>query len=106
MAPGASRNRLCRDAYLDAAGGNPLGLLQQALVMAEEAEPIEKLLRVEGVKTGRVTALDTPGQIAQARALGILSEAQSQLLLDYDVRIMHLINVDDFAPHELAAGSP
>jgi len=105
MTPGASRNRLCRDAYLDAAGDNPLGLLQQALVMAEAAEPVEKLLRVEGIKTGRVTALDTPGQIAQARALGILSEAQSQLLLDYDVRIMHLINVDDFAPHELAAGT-
>jgi acyl-CoA dehydrogenase len=105
MTPGASRNRLCRDAYLNAAGDNPLGLLQQALVMAEAAEPVEKLLRVEGIKTGRITALDTPGQIAQARALGILSEAQSQLLLDYDVRIMHLINVDDFAPHELAAGT-
>jgi len=28
------------------------------------------------------------------------------LLLDYDRRIMHIINVDDFAPDELPAGRP
>ena len=36
------------------------------------AEPLERRLRVEGQKTGRITALDLPGQIEQARALGIL----------------------------------
>ena len=50
--------------------GNPLGLLQEALVLSMTAEPLEKRIRVEGVKTGRVTALDLPGQIEQAQASG------------------------------------
>jgi acyl-CoA dehydrogenase len=104
MTPSATRERLCRHAYRNPQGGNPLGLLQEALLMALAVEPLEKLLRVEGIKTGRVTALDVPGQIAQAQAIGLLTEVEAQALLDYDRRIMHLINVDDFAPHELAAG--
>jgi acyl-CoA dehydrogenase len=104
MTPSATRERLCRHAYRNPQGGNPLGLLQEALLMSLAVEPLEKKLRVEGIKTGRVTALDVPGQIAQAQALDLLTEAEAQTLLDYDRRIMHLINVDDFAPHELAAG--
>ena len=48
--------------------GNPLGVLQEALELSLVAEPIESRLRVEGVKTGRVTALDVPGQIEQGLA--------------------------------------
>jgi len=83
--------------------GNPLGLLHEALVMSQTAEPIEKRIRVDGVKTGRVTALDTPGQIAQARELGIISETEAAALREYDRKVMELINVDDFDSHELAA---
>ena len=61
-------------------------------------------LRVEGVKTGRVTALDLPGQIEQARALGILTDAEAQLLADYDRHVMDIINVDDFAPESWELG--
>jgi hypothetical protein len=56
------------------------------------------------VKTGRIRALDMPGQIAEGRKLGILDEQEAELLLDYDRRIMHIINVDDFDPAELPAG--
>ncbi len=54
-----------------------LGLLQEALVLSQTAEPIEKRIRVEGVKTGKVTALDLPGQIGQALAAGIISETEA-----------------------------
>jgi hypothetical protein len=43
---------------------------------------VEKRIRVEGVKTGRVTALDLPGQITQALALGIISESEATALRD------------------------
>jgi hypothetical protein len=82
---------------------NPLGLLQEALRLAPVCESIEKRIRVEGVKTGRVTALDTPGQILQALAAGIISETEAAALQDYDAKVMEIINVDDFAAHELAA---
>jgi acyl-CoA dehydrogenase len=83
--------------------GNPLGLLEEALVMAETAEPLEKRIRVEGVKTGKITALDPPGQIAQARELGIISETEAAALRDYDRKVMELISVDDFDTREMAA---
>ncbi len=66
----ATRAALSRFIYRTAEPGNPLSALQQALDLAEQAEPLEKKLRVEGLKTGRVTALDLPAQIEQARALG------------------------------------
>jgi acyl-CoA dehydrogenase len=110
MADTATRASLSRFIYHAAqpdqpAGqpGNPLAALQQALQLAEQAEPLERKLRVEGVKSGRVTALDLPAQIEQARALGILSEQEAQQLADYDRRVMDIINVDDFAPQELGS---
>ena len=99
--PSESRDRLCESVYRTLEPGNALGLLQEALVLSQTAEPLEKRLRVEGVKTGRITALDLPGQVQQGLALGILSETEAAQLRDYDRKVMHLINVDDFAPHEL-----
>ena len=55
------------------------------------------------MKTGRITALDLPGQIEQALAVGLLSPAEAQQLRDYDRKVMDIINVDDFAPEELRA---
>jgi acyl-CoA dehydrogenase len=105
MNPTAARERLSQHIYKTQTSGNPLGMLQEALVLSTMAEGLEKRIRVEGVKTGRVTALDLPGQIAQAFELGILSEAEAGMLRDYDAKVSELIRVDDFAPHELAAGA-
>jgi acyl-CoA dehydrogenase len=99
--PSDARERLSACVYKTLEPTNALGLLQEALQSAEAAEAVEKRLRVEGVKTGRVTALDLPEQIAQALYLGILSEADAALLRDYDAKVLNIINVDDFAPHEL-----
>ncbi len=99
--PTEARERLCEYTYWTLEPGNPLGLLQEALLLAQSAEPIEKRLRVEGVKTGKLTALDLPGQIQQALAAGLISETEAATLRDYDRKVMDIIHVDDFAPHEL-----
>jgi len=104
--PTAARERMSRHIYKTQAANNPLGLLQEALILSTMAESLEKRLRVDGVKTGRITALDLPGQISQAVALNILSEAEAAVLRDYDAKVSHLIGVDDFAPQELGAGEP
>jgi acyl-CoA dehydrogenase len=101
MAPGATRDRVCDGIYRTIEPGNPLGLLQEALTLSITAEPIEKRIRVDGVKTGRVTALDLPTQIQQAAAAGIISETEAAMLREYDRKVMDIVNVDDFAPHEL-----
>jgi acyl-CoA dehydrogenase len=86
----AARERLCHQIYWTLEPTNPLGLLQEALLLAQSVEPIEKRIRVEGVKTGKVTALDLPG-----------SETEGAALREYDRKMIDLISVDDFAPHEL-----
>jgi acyl-CoA dehydrogenase len=104
MVPSETRERLSHGIYKTVEPGNPIGLLQEALVLAVAAEPLEKRLRVEGVKTGRITALDLPGQIEQGLAAGLLSPAEAQQLRDYDRKVMDLINVDDFDTEDLMAG--
>jgi acyl-CoA dehydrogenase len=99
--PTAVRDRLCYPVYREVQPHNALGLLQEALELAPVAEPIDKRIRVEGVKTGKVTALDVPGQITQALAAGIISETEAAQLRDYDRKVMELIHVDDFESHEL-----
>src|SRR5579863_5828878 len=96
--PTEVRDRLCQLVYRTVEPSNALGLLQEALLLAVQLEPLEKRIRVEGVKTGRVTALDLPGRIAQALAAGILSETEAAALREYDRKVMDLINVDDFEP--------
>jgi acyl-CoA dehydrogenase len=103
--PTDSRERLCRFAFTTLVPGNPLGQLQEALALTATAEPIEQRIRIEGVRTGKVTALDLPGRIQQALAAGIISEVEAASLRDYDGKVMELIQVDDFAPEEIGAGA-
>jgi acyl-CoA dehydrogenase len=104
MSPSATRERISRHIYKTQAANNPLGLLQEAVILSTMAESLEKRVRVDGIKTGRIMALDVPGQISQAVALNILNEAEGAVLRDYDAMVSRLIAVDDFAPQELAAG--
>jgi len=102
-APTQVRERLAQFVYRTLEPHNPLGLLQEALQLAVQLEPLEKRIRVEGVNTGRITALDFPARIQQALAAGILSETEAAALREYDRKVMDIINVDDFEPQELAA---
>ena len=104
MHPTAARERLSRDIYKTQESHNPAGLLQEALILSTTAESLEKRIRVDGIKTGRIGALDLPGQISEALHTGILSEAEAAVLRDYDAKVSKLLAVDDFAPQELGAG--
>jgi acyl-CoA dehydrogenase len=103
--PTDTRDRLCYPVYRRIEQGNALGLLQEVLEMAERAESLEKRIRVEGVKTGRIHALDLPGQILEAQAIGIINADEAVWLRAYDRKVMDLIHVDDFAPDELGTQS-
>jgi acyl-CoA dehydrogenase len=105
MNPTATRERLSKFIYKTPEAHNPLGKLQEALLLAATAEPLEKRIRVEGVKTGRISALDLEGQVRQALELGILNDAEAKMLRDYDAKVLDIIMVDDFAPEELGAGA-
>lgn len=99
---GESRERLASGIYNERHENSPLGQLQQALELSPAAEVIEKKLRISGVKMKLIDALDLPGQIEQGLALGIITSVEAAALREYDALVMDLINVDDFASHELA----
>jgi len=101
----ATRNSFSRQLYNTDRPDNVLAALQNVLEMAPMAESIEKKLRVEGRKTGRVSALNLADQIAQARELGVLSEHEALFLAEYDRKVMDIVNVDDFESHELGVAT-
>ncbi len=103
--PCEARDRITAGVYREQCTGNPLGQLQQALELAPAAELIEKKLRVEGIRTGRISALELPGQIEQGLGLGILSADEAATLRAYDALVMDIVNVDEFAPAELGMRS-
>jgi acyl-CoA dehydrogenase len=103
--PTEARERLCGGVYRAVEPTNHLGLVQEAMLLTVAAEPLLKRIRVEGAKTGRVTALDLPGQIGEAEAGGIISAEEAAQLREYDRKVMEIIHVDDFDAAELAAGA-
>jgi acyl-CoA dehydrogenase len=105
LAPTEVRERLCTPVYRRVESGSALGRLQEVLEMSERAEELEKRIRVEGIKTGRIHALDLPRQIVEARDIQLLTPAEADWLLEYDRKVMDIINVDDFAPHELGTNA-
>jgi len=97
---GEARERLSQQAYTSFEPGNPLGLLQQALVLAEQVAPLEKRLR-EAQKDGRLRADYLGEQIAEAEQAGIIDKSEAADLQSYHDKVRSLLAVDDFSSQEL-----
>ncbi|MGB2078437.1 MAG: acyl-CoA dehydrogenase FadE [Vibrio sp.] len=98
--PSATRSRLGRNQYLEPTAHNPVGKIEQALQVILQAEPVF----IEACKALEIrrsfTQLDKFAD--EALAQGVIDEAQAQLLRDAEMHRLETINVDDFAPHDLA----
>jgi acyl-CoA dehydrogenase len=102
--PTETRERLADVAYKVREPGNPLGLLQEALEMAEQVKSLERKV-FDARRAGEISATDTPGQIDEAESKGILSAEEAQQIRDFDAKVMNLVNVDDFDPKALIPGA-
>ncbi len=103
IGPTPARERLTAGCYISGDERDAVGALEAALDSTLRCEPLQAEL-ADARKAGKLKALDEPGQIAEARAAGLLTEAQAvQLERDYALR-RKVIMVDDFAPEQLAAG--
>lgn len=103
LGPTQARERLTAGSYIPGDEHDAVGALEAALASTLRCEPLQAEL-VDARKAGKLKALDEPGQIAEARAAGLITEAQAaQLERDYALR-RKVIMVDDFAPEQLAAG--
>ena len=103
--PTPTRERLAAGAYTTAEPGNPLGLLQQALVLAEEVKPIERRV-FDARRAGEIKHDDTPGQIDEAEAKGIVTAEEAETLRAFDRKVLELTGVDDFAVSDLVRNPP
>jgi acyl-CoA dehydrogenase len=99
--PTDTRQRLADCAYTTVEPGNPIGLLQEALEMAEAVKPLERRV-FDAKRAGQIEREDTPGQIDEAERKGIVSPDEARAIRAFDARVMDLTGVDDFAPDELA----
>jgi len=98
--PGESRERLSQLAYTTLEPGNPLGLLQEALELAKEYEPIERRLR-QARKEGLLSSNYLGEQIPEAEKAQVISKAEARNMRAYHEKVLALLDVDDFAPEEL-----
>ena len=98
--PGESRERLSQLAYKKLEPGNPLGLLQEALELSVEYEPIERRLR-QAYKEGLLRSGYLGDQIAEAEKAQVISKAEARNMRSYHEKVMALLAVDDFAPEDL-----
>ena len=98
--PGEARDRLSEQAYTTLEPGSPLGLLQEALELAEQMAPLERKLR-QSQKEGLISSEYLGHQIDEAKSAGVISKAEAKDLRSYHEKVLNLLSVDDFAPEEL-----
>jgi acyl-CoA dehydrogenase len=103
--PGEARERLSQHAYTTLEPGNPLGLLQEALELTKEFEPVERRLR-QARKEGLLSSDYLGEQIDEAEKAQVISKAEARNMRSYHEKVLALLAVDDFDPDELARRSP
>ena len=101
---GEARERLSEFAYTTLEPGNPLGLLQEAMELAEVNAPLEKRLR-QALKEGLIKSEYLGLQIGEAEKAEIINAQEASALRDYHDKVSALLAVDDFEAEELARHS-
>ncbi|WP_417616328.1 acyl-CoA dehydrogenase FadE [Oceanisphaera sp.] len=97
---GPARDALAEGLYLTAEEDNPLGMLEQAFVDIQQAEPIfNKIIEILGRRP--FTGLDALAK--EALSADIISQAEAKVLQQAEVSRLRTINVDDFDPMDLPA---
>ncbi|NCF72681.1 MAG: acyl-CoA dehydrogenase [Gammaproteobacteria bacterium] len=102
--PGEARDRLCQLAYTTLEPGNPLGLLQEALELTIEFDPIERRLR-QARKEGLLSSDYLGKQIEEAEKAQVISKAEARNMRAYHEKVLALLAVDDFDSSELTRSS-
>ncbi|MDF9388564.1 acyl-CoA dehydrogenase [Vibrio sp. 1151_11] len=99
--PSETRSRIGRNQYLAPTAHNAAGKIEQALDIILRAEPLFD--KVCSVTNQRRPFLRLDEVAAIGLQQKILTEQEAQLLTEAEAHRLYTINVDDFAPQELAA---
>ena len=99
--PTTVRDRLCDGIYAARNSASPLGLLQEAIEMAEKVEPLEARL-ADARRSGQIKDGPMSACIDEALARDIVSAPEADELRAFDEAATNLLMVDEFAAAELA----
>ncbi|ASW81709.1 acyl-CoA dehydrogenase [Vibrio anguillarum] len=99
--PSETRSRIGRNQYLAPTAHNAAGKIEQALDIILRAEPLFD--KVCSITNQRRPFLRLDEVAAIGLQQKILTEQEAQLLTEAEAHRLYTINVDDFAPQELAA---
>ena len=99
--PTETRKRLCDCIYKKVEPGNPIGLLQEALELADEVKPLERKV-FNARRSGEILSEDTPSQIQEAENKGVITGEEAEKIRAFDRKVLALLTVDDFDPNELS----
>jgi acyl-CoA dehydrogenase len=98
--PTPTRERLADNIYKTVEPTNQIGLLQQAMEMAEQVKPLERRI-FDARRAGDIKADDIPGQIDEAEKKGVLTPDEAEAVRAFDRRMLDVTGVDDFDPDDL-----
>jgi acyl-CoA dehydrogenase len=101
LEPGAFRDRLTRDIFMSDDPTDRAGLLDHTLAKMMACEDADKKLE-RAIRKGEVKRFHDRDWIAEARAKGVLSEAEAGALAELRDLVARAIAVDDFSASELA----
>ena len=104
LAPNEARERLTESVYKTAEPGNPVGMMEAALPEIIRAEPIERKIQ-KALRSGQITSDEPAGQLAEALRVGVINEADKELLIRTRAAVAEIIAVDEFEHEELTAGA-
>ncbi|WP_052726547.1 acyl-CoA dehydrogenase [Devosia epidermidihirudinis] len=102
LRPGAFRDRLTAGTYVSMDPSDVTGVLEDALIKVTEAEDIEARF-VKAARKGVIERRLDRDAIADAVAAGVLNENEAGIMRAADEATDRVVQVDDFAPDELAA---
>ncbi len=89
--------------YRSARTGHPIGLLDQALPKVIAAEPLERRL-LKAARAGQLKAKTYEDRVAEARAAGVVTDTEADMLLEVHGLVSEIIAVDEFESDELRLG--
>jgi acyl-CoA dehydrogenase len=100
LEPGEVRDRLTRDIYISKDPRDATGLLEVTLEKVIKAEEAEKKLE-RAIRHGTIKRYHGIDWIGDARAKGVITESEAQLLHEVESLTQRVIAVDHFDPAEL-----
>lgn len=100
LQPSEQRDRLTAGVFVPTSIEEPLGRLEEALLLIQQAEPVLARIR-RAMREKQITAGDPELQVNAALEAGIINTDEAARVQSAAVARRQVIEVDDFAPEQL-----